>query len=250
MLGIIMASLWITTTPDGFLNKVDAIGYAVCHRIPSHSFVVDGRPMPLCARCTGMYLGALYGIICQFIFGKRKGEFSRALLLIFGFLAILFIIDGLNSFASLILEKAPLYPPQNWLRLITGMSIGLLISVLVFPIFTQTAWQTWLPKKAFDRPVSFVILFAGIFLMIIGILSGLSIVLYPLALLSSLGVVVVLTMIYTVVLLMLFKRENRYNNFNELAPILIGGMVLTLVQIGIFDYVRFLLTETWNGLPL
>ncbi len=75
-------------------------------------------------------------------------------------------------------------------------------------------------------------------------------ILYPLAILSVVGVVVILTMIYTVIMLMLFKQENRYNHFNELAPVLLGGLLLTLIQIGLFDLVRYLLTETWSGLPL
>jgi uncharacterized membrane protein len=83
-----IASLWIVSTPDGFMNKVDAVGYAVCHRIFSHSFIINGRPMPLCARCTGMYLGALYGTILQFVAGKRKGGFSRNLLIVLGLMGI------------------------------------------------------------------------------------------------------------------------------------------------------------------
>src|SRR5688500_17600845 len=37
---------------------VYATGARVCHQRPDRSFVVDGRPMPVCARCTGLYTGA------------------------------------------------------------------------------------------------------------------------------------------------------------------------------------------------
>jgi uncharacterized membrane protein len=250
MIGIMIACLWVLSTPDGFMNKVDAVGYAVCHRILSHSFIINGRPMPLCARCTGMYLGALYGTLIQFVGGKRKGGFSRGMLIILGLMGIVFAIDGLNSFAELVLGKAPLYSPQNWLRLTTGLSMGILISALIYPIFIQTVWRTWQPDSAFGSIHSIVALLVGCTLLALGILSGSSFILYPLALISIIGVLVILTMIYLVIMLMIFKQENRYNYFSELTPVLLGAIVLTMIQIGIFDWVRFLLTQTWNGLPL
>jgi uncharacterized membrane protein len=250
ILGIMIASTWYIYTPDGALNKLDAVGYAVCHRIPSHSFTIDGRPMPLCARCSGMYLGALFGIFYQFIQGKRRGGFARKWLIVLCLLGIPFIVDGLNSFSGLIIDNALLYPPQNWIRFITGLDVGLLISMLIFPLFVQTAWQTWSPEAAISGRGAKVVIVIGSISLIIGILSGSSFILYPLAILSTLGVMIILTLIYTVIMLMLFKQENRYNNFIEMAPVLLGGIVLAMMQIGLFDLVRFLLTETWSGLPL
>lgn len=54
---------FLNIAPEGILGKADAIGYAVCHRLDPRSFHVDGRQLPLCARCSGMYLGAVLGFI-------------------------------------------------------------------------------------------------------------------------------------------------------------------------------------------
>ena len=62
---------WLLNTPAGLLGKADAIGYAVCHRIDVRSFHLGDRPLPLCARCSGMYLGAGLGLIYQSIFSRR-----------------------------------------------------------------------------------------------------------------------------------------------------------------------------------
>jgi uncharacterized membrane protein len=250
IVGIMIASTWYAFTPQGVLDKLNAVGYAVCHRIPSHSFTVNGRQLPLCARCSGMYLGALLGVLVQYFMGKRQGGFSRTWLIVLCSLGTLFIIDGMNSFLALFLDAAPLYPPQNWIRLFTGWSVGLLIAALIYPIFSQTAWQDWDPGTILDRKVPSLILISGSLLIIAGVLSGVADILYPLAILSAVGVVVVLTLIYTVLMLMFFKQENRYNHFNELALFLLGGLILTLIHIGLFDLVRYLLTETWSGLPL
>ncbi|MBN2258775.1 MAG: DUF2085 domain-containing protein [Anaerolineaceae bacterium] len=250
MMGVTLTSLWMIFTPDGYMNKIDAIGYAVCHRIPSHSFMIGDRPLPLCARCSGMYLGALLGVSLQFIVGYKRGGFSRKALMGLALMALFFIIDGFNSFMGLILEQAPLYTPDNSLRLISGIGVGVLIATVVYPIFTQTIWQNWAPKSALDRRWAIPALFVGCALLVIGMLSGLPTILYFLAILSVVGVMVILTLIYAVVLLMLFKQENRYNGFIEMMPSLLGGMVLMMVQIGVLDLARFLLTGTWNGLPL
>jgi len=250
ILGIMIAGAWYTFTPQGALDKLDAVGYSVCHRIPSHSFSVNGRALPLCARCSGMYLGALLGLFTQYVQGKRQGGFSRPWLIALCLLSSLFVIDGFNSFLGILIGTAPLYPPQNWIRLFTGWSVGLLIAALIYPIFSQTVWQTWDPKAVLDRKTPTLILLSASLLLLTGMFSGLAGFLYPLAILSVVGVIFVLTLIYTVIMLMLFKQENRYNNLIELAPFLLGGLVLTMAQIGLFDLARYLLTETWSGLPL
>ena len=54
---------FLMVAPPGLLGKADALGYAVCHRIDARSFHIGTRQLPLCARCSGMYLGALLGLV-------------------------------------------------------------------------------------------------------------------------------------------------------------------------------------------
>jgi uncharacterized membrane protein len=37
------------------------VGGVICHQLPERSFFVDGRQLPVCARCTGLYLSAGMG---------------------------------------------------------------------------------------------------------------------------------------------------------------------------------------------
>lgn len=189
-------------------------------------------------------------MFCQFIAGKRRGGFSRRALIVLSILALFFLVDGINSLADLILDQAPFYSPRNDLRFVTGLFMGVLIAALLYPVFTQTVWQHWLPESALDQRWAAPVLLFGSMLLLAGALSGSAIALSTLAILSITSVIAILSLIYTVILLMLFKQENRYNHFIELTPALLSGMVLMVSQIALFDLVRFLLTRTWNELPL
>src|SRR5438552_2016659 len=41
-----------------FAFGVYAIGSLVCHQLPERSFHLESVPLPVCARCTGIYAGA------------------------------------------------------------------------------------------------------------------------------------------------------------------------------------------------
>ena len=68
---LIIFTIWLIDTPPGLLGKADAVGYAVCHRITLRTYFIGDRPMPLCARCTGMHLGTFFGLLFLTRRGKR-----------------------------------------------------------------------------------------------------------------------------------------------------------------------------------
>ena len=60
---LILFTIWLILTPPGVEGKVNALGYSVCHQIDSHSYTVGGKVLPLCARCTGTFLGLLVSLL-------------------------------------------------------------------------------------------------------------------------------------------------------------------------------------------
>ena len=72
VIAAVVVVLWLIYTPEGLLGKADAIGYAVCHRIDLRSFHLGDRQLPLCVRCSGMYLGALLGLAYQAWLAPRE----------------------------------------------------------------------------------------------------------------------------------------------------------------------------------
>jgi uncharacterized membrane protein len=242
---------WLLNTPEGLLGKADAIGYAVCHRIDVRSFHLGVRQLPLCARCTGMYLGAMLGLVYQQIIGRKRGGIPPwRVIAVLGLFAVAFGIDGVNSYLHLFPGMPSLYEPQNWLRLLTGSGMGLVIAAAIFPAFNQTIWKDWDPRRAIPDLRSL-----GILVLLTLALDGIvltqnPILLYPLALISAAGVLVLLTMIYSMVLAMIFRVENHFTAISQMALPLAAGFGFALMQIALLDWVRLLLTGTWAGFQL
>jgi len=244
----IVLLLWLLNTPSGLMGKADATAYAVCHRIEARSFHLGEGQFPLCIRCSGMYLGAVLGLVFLTIVNPRRGGIPRpGVLMLLGVFFLAWAVDGFNSFLNLVPGLPSLYLPHHFLRLLTGTGMGIVLAVLAFIGFNQTAWSTWDKRPVLDRWQHVVIL------MILGsVLIAITwtqnpVVLYPLAFVSTAGVWIILTMVYTIIWLMFIRRENRFNSIRQMAVPLVAGFGLALFQIALFNLVRFTLTGTWAG---
>lgn len=249
-IAIALTITWLFLTPPGILGKADAIGYAVCHQIEVRSFDMNGRPFPLCARCSGMFLGALLGLVYQIAQG-RKGRMPPIWAQVFfGLLALAWVFDGINSFLMLLPNFPAVYQTQNWTRLVTGTGMGLTVSAFLLPAFIQTMFRDWEDQSGLGswRQILVLLIAAGVLDALI--LLEIPWILIPLAFLSTGSVLVLLIMIYSMVLVMVFKRENTYDKLSQLLIPFVGGFILGLMQIGAIDLVRYLLTGTWGGFNL
>ena len=241
---------WLLLTPEGLLGKADAIGYAVCHRIAIRSFQIGSRPMPACARCSGLFLGALLGLFFQAVQGKKGGMPPLWGMILFGFLALSWVLDGINSFTMLMPGLPSLYQTQNWTRLVTGTGMGLGIAAVLWPSFVQTMFANWEESPALGDWRLIAGLLVSAVVMDGLILLEIPWILYPLSLLSAAGVLILLMMVYSMVFVMVFKKENAYRQLRELMTPLLFGYIVALIQIGLIDLLRFLWTGTWAGFNL
>ncbi len=247
-LGIIFVS-WLLNSPEGVLGKADAVGYAICHRIDGRSFHIGNVQMPLCARCTGIYLGVLLGVALMAVARRgRAGALApmRVIAVLVLFIAVMGV-DGVNSYLTLIPGMPHLYEPQNWLRLITGTLNGVAVSGLVFPMFNQTLWRQWEDRPALRglRELGGVVLAAAAVILLV--LSDNPAVLYPLALLSVAGVLLLLTMTNSMIFMLLTRAENRATNWREAFVPLAAGLTMALAMIVFIDVARYTFTGTWGG---
>jgi len=247
--GALVTFLFIV--PGGPLAKADLVAYAVCHRIPSHSLTIAGRPLPLCARCTGTFVGALVGLFGQGVILKRgrRAAFPPPPMIgaIVGFMA-LWAFDGVNSYLTM-LGVPHLYTTRNVHRLVTGTLNGIAMSALIYPLFNFTLWHDPVAEPAIRgwRDLgSLLLLEAGL----VGLgLAGWDWLLYPLGILSGLGVLTLLTSVNTMLVLLVVQRDNTVTTWRQALPALMAGLSITLLMIGAIDAARFALTGTFQGLP-
>ncbi len=248
---------WMYISPEGALGKLDAIGYAVCHRIDARSFQIDERQLPLCARCTGEFYAAGAGLIFQvFVSGKKSRMPSRGILAAFVLFFLAFGLDGGNSYLYLLkqtsrgaLDHIPnLYIPNNMLRLFTGSGMGIVLAAMLYPVVNQTLWRTLddrptLEWKSLGILISLVI---GINLLI---LTDSPMALYPIAYLSALGTLSLLVIVFSMLWIMLMRQENTFEHPRELWLAALSGFTLAMLMLLSIDLFRLQLTGTWGGFP-
>jgi len=248
---------WFYVAPPGLMGKLDAIGYAVCHRLDSHSLHIGARQMPLCARCTGEFNAAAIALIFQAAVSPRHSLLPRRgiILVLIGFF-LAFAVDGSNSYLALMRGMEPgalgwiptLYSTDSVTRVFTGSGMGLVLGTVLYPMYNQSVWQAPVPEVALDwRKFAGLV---GIVLVVdLGIISESPIVLYPVALLSALGVLALLAMVFSIVWLMVMRQENAFATAGQLWLPAAAGVTLALVMIIGIDLARLSLTHTWGGFP-
>jgi uncharacterized membrane protein len=255
---VIVFGVWFYVAPPGLLGKADAVGYAICHRIDERSFHIFGRQLPLCARCTGeFYAAAISLLFYAIVSGKRSGmpgwKLGAPLILFF----LAFGIDGSNSYLYLIKQTSPgalanipnLYIPNNTLRLFTGSGMGIALASIIFPAFNQSAWKNYDPHPALNWKKLAALV--GIVLTVdLLILTESPIILYPIAIISVLGVLALLILVFSMVWVLLMQLENAFDTFQQMWMPLLAGATLAFLMITVIDLLRLKLTGTWGGFPL
>ncbi|MBI5930709.1 MAG: DUF2085 domain-containing protein [Chloroflexi bacterium] len=248
-LAIAIIGLWLIATPAGILGKADAVGYAICHRITVRSFEAFDRQLPLCARCTGIYLGVVSGLMLLVAGGRSKVTRlpNWRIMIVLGAFVVALGIDGLNSYFHLFPGFKGIYTPNNTLRLITGVFCGLTFINLLLPIFNSAVWA----KADRRAPIENFKELAGMCLVaclvIAAALTHRSGILLIFGVLSALGVLIALTMICSVMAIALMQRDQSYVQWRELwLPFLIG-LTIAITLIGGIDFLRYAFTGTWEG---
>jgi len=247
---LIGATALLLAPPAGLLDKADHAAYAVCARLPGHVFVVAGRPLPLCARCSGAYLAGLAGLVALILAGRANASAlpPRRYVAFFALFVLAWAVDGLNSYVSFFTDLPPLYEPANLLRLATGALAGLALAAFLLPVLNLSLWAAPSPAPSVGswRDLAWLLVGGAIVVGLVG--SEWPPLLYPLALLSGAAVIALIAAVNLMIVLMLLRRDGQATRWRELLAPLAVALALALTELWAIAAARALLTARL-GLP-
>ena len=116
----IPAAAYVASRPDGssvaygFALGVYAIGRVVCHQLPARSFHMWMTSLPVCARCTGIYVGA--AVVAIALRGRLVATRANPRVVLVGALV--------PTAATLVFEWTTGIMPSHWIRALAGAPLG------------------------------------------------------------------------------------------------------------------------------
>jgi hypothetical protein len=113
----------------------------------------------------------------------------------------------------------------------------------------QTLWRDykWRPVLGGFKEL-FLLIFLAL-VVVLMVLSNQPLLLYVLGIVSALGVVAILTVINSMVLLLVTRRDARSISWRQAAVPLAIGLVLAVGEIAVVSFLRFSWTGTMTGFP-
>lgn len=233
VLGLVAgAALAFVLAPWPFLDKLWAVGFAVCPQRPAHSVFIAGTQLPVEARKVGLYLGFLSTM--TYLFLLRRGRANQlpprpVVATLVGCVALMGI-DGLNALLHDV-TLPHLYAPDNDLRLATGLLGGMALAILTLPVLNASLWDEGKAEPlltGWRQMVPAVALQAALFGTVA---SGAPLMLYPLATLCIAGVVGVLVFTNTLLLVGVIHWPGPTAGVRGLVPVLAVAWLLSGLEL-------------------
>jgi uncharacterized membrane protein len=217
-----------------------AIAFGICPQRPSHSLFLGGQQMPIEARMAGMFGGFVIAATYGWVVGRGRAMRlpGRAMMLtLIGFIALMGV-DGVNAFLF-DLRLPHLYAPNILLRLGTGLLTGVAFAGLVIPAFNSTVWASGPDISLLDqaRDVLGALLFEAVYFGMA--ISGAGLFLYPVSILAVMGVPILVGIIGSIMIAVIFRRENRAASPADLIPLLLGGLAVAVLALALMSGLRY-----------
>ena len=238
LIAVIITANWFFHTPHGLYEKAFTVGSSVCHQIPSHSYEVSGIQFPLCARCSGLYLGSFIGLAYYLTQGRKKALPTKGFSLLLLIFFLIWAGDGVNSFTTDFLNKTILYETTNTTRLITGFGMGLVMSTALVTLFNLTVWQDGKNQPLLHNLLQVVAYTVASGIIALILLSADAIYFQFLAYISIATVMIIITLLYAIFWMILLKKENSFAKWSSLGLFLTAGFASALLQITLLTMLR------------
>jgi len=112
-----------------------AVGSMICHQLPERSFFLDGRQLPVCARCTGLYVSGAAGFLGWVAVKLARGERGFAV----SPRAALAIVAGaaMPTAISYLTGVAGVWDGSNLTRAVLAVPLGVVAGAVVAAVATK-----------------------------------------------------------------------------------------------------------------
>jgi hypothetical protein len=124
-------------TASALMVTAYGIGSAICHQLPERSYHLWAAQMPVCARCAGIYFGAVFGAIASTVQTARQGRSCSVLgrsKLRPDDARIALALAVTPTLATLVYEWSTGEMPGHAIRAAAGIPIGLVVAWLVVSV--------------------------------------------------------------------------------------------------------------------
>jgi uncharacterized membrane protein len=219
--------------------KMYAVVHGVCAQ--EHNILLGGLQFPLCARNSGIYMSFLLTLGYIYLIGRgRAGRLPPWPITIA--LIVFVAIMGVDGFNSLFVDigQPHLYTPDNRVRTLTGMGMGISIAVLLHIVVNMT-----LRKDVDDQtPVlkswwELLGIMAVDLLALAAIYANLGIMFWPLAFAAFFGITGVLYMVSLLLTSLFMGYEGSITSLRQLARPATIAIIPTLIILAAMSYLRF-----------
>jgi hypothetical protein len=119
---------------------------------------------------------------------------------------------------------------------------------VLYPAFNFTVWHEPEARPAIGSLRELLVLVAGAAVLVITAQAEPGFLLYPLTVLSLLAVLTMLTLVNSMAVIILFRREGQARAWRDALPTLAMGLALTFVELTGIGLLRAILTAR-VGLP-
>jgi uncharacterized membrane protein len=129
---LLVATPWLASRPhaapiaSALIVAVYGIGSVVCHQLSERSYHLWTAQMPVCARCAGIYFGAVTGVIASVCRTGTVGARARLLAP-----RVILALAVTPTLVTLVSEWITGDMPPHAIRAAAGVPIGLVVAWLV-----------------------------------------------------------------------------------------------------------------------
>lgn len=220
-------------------QKLTSVMSGICGQ--TNNLFLGGLQLPICARCTGIYTTFLTTLAYIFLRGRSRAAalppWHLGAVLV-GFVVILGI-DGLNSLSD-DLTTLHVYQPQNVLRTLSGIGMGISAAVVLLLICNLS-----LRRNANNQqPIlagwgELLGLLVGNLLLLAGLFGNLTLLYWPVAVLSMVGMLMAFYMINVIICSIMLGYGMRISRLSQLARPALFALFPTVGIISTFAFLRF-----------